>query len=623
MTITYVEMTPLSTLLKMKHPGNPKLHNIDELIESFSRFGFTMPPAKDETSGMMIAGHGRCEALARMRDEGLSPPRGIEVIPEELGGPEWMVPLLRGLTFANPAERDAYILADNQLTISGGWNNDALVSMLTGIRDQMPIKSDAWTGLGFDEEELEQLITPTQRRLAEGDSDERKVEVTGHERTIGGHKVRPPVQMTNDDWTLHLGDCLEGLRKLPDNSVGTVVTDPPSGIAFMGQEWDKDKGGRDKWIEWLRSVMAECLRVLKPGGHALVWALPRTSHWTAMALELAGFQIRDRVSWLYISGFPKSIDLSKAADAKLGEDRPVVGEAADRRGDGTVYGVGHSGNLTSSEPITAAAAALQGWGSALKPAVEDFWLVRKPLEGTLINNVMKWGVGGLNIDATRIGDDGGTERGDTSNNRMTAAGEDGGNGPEWWTTGHATIAIGKGRWPTNLVVSEAVEIEGIELPATYFYAPKPSTAERDAGLADFEPKSGGELTFRKDGSRGLNSPRAGAGRGGNRRNTHTTVKPLSLMRYLIRLVTPPGEIVLDAFTGSGTTGLAALVEGCRFVGYELSAEYHAIASARLRSIIDDPRQAEEIEAKEADEFEPDGPVTVREAYGVGAGGGPA
>ncbi len=209
------------------------------------------------------------------------------------------------------------------------------------------------------------------------------------------------------------GDCLDKLRELADSSIDSLVTDPPAGIAFMGKDWDKDRGGRAAWVAWMTEVMRECLRVLKPGAHGLVWALPRTSHWTATALEDAGFEIRDVVTHLFGTGFPKSLDVSKAIDKAAGAEREVIGKSMG----GTPSGSGRYG-WNSAEPApkvwpdvtapaTSAARQWQGWGTALKPASEHWILVRRPIsEKTVAANVLRWGTGALNIDACRVLSDG-------------------------------------------------------------------------------------------------------------------------------------------------------------------------------------------------------------------------
>lgn len=207
-------------------------------------------------------------------------------------------------------------------------------------------------------------------------------------------------------------DCLKALSSLEENSISSLVTDPPAGISFMGKAWDSDKGGRDCWIAWLTDVMRECHRVLKPGAHGLIWAIPRTSHWTMTALENAGFEIRDVVTHLFGTGFPKSMDVSKAIDKEAGAKREVVGRKSgrasyavqDMRG-GKLIGGANSGIDCSAitAPSTDSARQWQGFGTALKPACEFWVLIRKPCsEKTVAKNVLKWGTGALNIDASRI-----------------------------------------------------------------------------------------------------------------------------------------------------------------------------------------------------------------------------
>lgn len=397
-------------------------------------------------------------------------------------------------------------------------------------------------------------------------------------------------------WHVQQGDCLEVLRSMPDDSVDAIVTDPPAGIGFMGKEWDADKGGRDAWIAWLAERMREAMRVLKPGGHALVWALPRTSHWTGTALELAGFEIRDRVSHLFGSGFPKSLDIGKSI--------------ADRK----------------------------GWGTSLKPACEDWWLVRKPIEAkTVAKQVLATGTGALNVDGCRVSTADDLNGGRYSNNKKGDDGAAYGSGIN--ARSKEDYMQPEGRWPANLVLShnvdcadactegcavKALDAQSGNRPATltgradpnarhanpgdnhgassfgggnsavyadsggasryfnvFYYTAKCGREDRENGCEHLPAKSAGELTGRNDNSDGLRSPRAGAGRGGGRRNTHPTVKSTELMRWLCRLITPPGGIVLDMFAGSGSTGVACSAEGFRFIGIELSAEYVEIARARI------------------------------------------
>jgi 16S rRNA G966 N2-methylase RsmD len=418
------------------------------------------------------------------------------------------------------------------------------------------------------------------------------------------------------------GDCFEVLKQLADASVDSVVTDPPYGLSFMGKAWDYDVPKAEVW--------REVLRVLKPGGHLVAFFGSRTYHRGVVQIEDAGFEIRDSLMWLYGTGFPKSLNVGKAIDAAAG---------AERKGDGSTqrpelrvaYGkgagalrcgqCGKSRNGTSCNcpmpaPATEAAAQWEGWGTALKPAHEPIVLARKPLVGTVAANVQAHGTGALNIDGCRIA---GTkplmgERTAT----IVAAKSMSGTSTGRTSTGEMTT---EGRWPANVLLDEEAAAaldeqsgtlkthgntgtgtiqpfksvaKGAEGARTYlpqpsdsggasrfFYCAKASASERDRGCEHLPAKSGGEATDREDGSIGVDNPRAGAGRGGGRRNFHPTVKPIALMRWLVRLITPPGGTVLDPFTGSGTTGIAALEEGFNFLGIERDAAYAEIARARL------------------------------------------
>ncbi len=342
-----------------------------------------------------------------------------------------------------------------------------------------------------------------------------------------------------DKLTLHHGDCLEVLRSLPDCSVDSIVTDPPYGLSFMGKRWDYDVPSVDVW--------AECLRVLKPGGHLLAFAGTRTQHRMAVRIEDAGFEIRDMIAWVYGSGFPKSLDVSKAIDKAAGAEREVVGQhGAPAK---SIYSQGKQElpqevNITA--PATPEAKQWQGWGTALKPALEPITVARKPLIGTVAENVLQHGTGAINVDGGRVGE----------------------------------------RWPANFIhdgSEEATDLLGAS--ARFFYCAKASKADRDEGCEKLQERSAGECVDRVEGSAGMESPRAGAGRTSGSRNHHPTVKPTDLMRYLCRLVTPPSGIVLDPFMGSGSTGKAAMLEGFAFVGIEREAEYIDIAKARIQSAV--------------------------------------
>lgn len=263
------------------------------------------------------------------------------------------------------------------------------------------------------------------------------------------------------------GDALAVLKSLPDNSIDALVTDPPAGISFMGREFDHDKGGRKFWIAWLAKIMAEALRVLKPGGHAYVWALPRTSHWTATALEDAGFEIRDCTVHLFGTGFPKSHNISVAIDKLKGAERERIGRKDEL---GVIHAQGNA-NKTRHEgyrrpwndnpdadahyvtkAATPEALAHEGEGTALKPASEHWWLCRKPLsEPTIAENVLKWGTGSLFIDKTRIGND--TSRGDRYHGKAPK-GEN--NASMFPLKMEKPWEVKQGRWPANVVMSHSL-----------------------------------------------------------------------------------------------------------------------------------------------------------------------
>jgi site-specific DNA-methyltransferase (adenine-specific) len=385
------------------------------------------------------------------------------------------------------------------------------------------------------------------------------------------------------EYVLHHGDCLEVLRTLADCSVDAVVTDPPYGLAFMGKRWDYDVPSVEVW--------AECLRVLKPGGHLLAFAGTRTQHRMAVRIEDVGFEIRDMIAWVYGSGFPKSLDISKAIDKAAGAEREVVGVSS-------VTGARHSRTMddgnkgnrrtyqneepvinTITAPATEAARQWSGWGTALKPAMEPITVARKPLIGTVAANVLEHGTGAINVDGCRVG---------TNDTLSIGAGK----------LGYGANLNGSnpgeqnplGRFPTNLIHDGSEEVvslfpgEGDKSAARFFYAPKASKKDRDEGCEELKARSAGEVTGgREEGSAGLNSPRAGAGRTSGSKNFHPTVKPTDLMRYLCRLVTPPNGTILDPFTGSGSTGKAAMLEGFQFIGIEREAEYVEIAKARIEA----------------------------------------
>jgi site-specific DNA-methyltransferase (adenine-specific) len=443
------------------------------------------------------------------------------------------------------------------------------------------------------------------------------------------------VILDHERCTLFHGDCRDLLEAIPENSVDAIVCDPPyllanaSGTGFMGREWDSVELEPGETVgtaseRWHRTWAAIALRVLKPGGHLLAFGGSRTVHRMCSALEDVEFEIRDVLMWVYGSGFPKSLDVSKAIDKHLGAERTVTGQHEAQLPGGNTYAQDSWSRAAREAPPSrhddpaTAAAAWTGWGTALKPAYEPIVLARKPLSGTVAKNVLERGTGGINIGGCRIGDE-------PRHNNPSGGSPDDGSVYGLGCRGRGTDAIG--RWPANVLLSHhedcrylgEVEDERVtrvggnlgpdarlegtygmgkqsttttttsqyechpECPARilegqhegasrFFYCSKPSTKERDLGLEHLPVRSGGEIVDREEDSAGIKNPRAGAGRGGGRRNHHVTVKPLELMRYLCRLVTPPGGTVLDVFAGSGSTGVAALAEGFNFVGVELGGD---------------------------------------------------
>lgn len=406
-------------------------------------------------------------------------------------------------------------------------------------------------------------------------------------------------QPTNLPYTLHLGDCLETLRGLPDNSVDSVCTDPPYGIRFMGKSWDgqdiedraayrasmpshasacgpngghrsiaAEAGKYDLTPAGMRAFQAftlewatECLRVLKPGGHLLSFAAARTYHHMAVGIEMAGFEIRDQIMWVFGSGFPKSHNLKGEHDGK---------------------------------------------GTALKPAHEPICMARKPITGTVLQNVDEWGTGAINIDACRI--HGADAQATEYTQKRMAPGHQVNDTGAWKQDAQFTGTLKAGRWPANLIHDGSSEVVAM-FPAEAGAASRVKgtedsaasvgqiTGQRDRVVGAFHGDSGSAARFyycaktsRADRHEGLVNPGPQFKQGTTLRkvettdtkgNNHPTVKPTDLMAYLCRLVTPAGGVVLDPFMGSGSTGKAAMREGFQFIGCELDQSYMAIARARI------------------------------------------
>lgn len=385
--------------------------------------------------------------------------------------------------------------------------------------------------------------------------------------------------------TLHHGDCLAILPTVAENSLDACVTDPPYGLAFMGKDWDHGVPGVPFW--------REIIRVLKPGAHLVAFGGSRTYHRMAVAIEDAGFEIRDSLMWLYGSGFPKSMDVSKAIDKAAGAVREVIGFDADKvkqqtRAVGTSsYGdyAGNAGQITA--PATDAAHQWEGWGTALKPAFEPIVLARKPLsEKTVAANVLRWGTGALNIDGCRVPTDG--EYIGVRNNNVSlgsASGRIYGS-----AGGFVSRSNDAGRWPANVVHDGSDEVIGAFPNASGAVAPvtgrEPSSKTRNTfGLYNERPPSD-----RRDG--GGSAARffycAKASKEDRAGSKHPTVKPIRLLCWLARMVTPPGGVILDPFAGSGTTAAAAVAERFGALLIEQEAEYAADIRRRIAALTVQP-----------------------------------
>ncbi len=409
-------------------------------------------------------------------------------------------------------------------------------------------------------------------------------------------------------WLFH-GNCVDVMRGWPDNSVDAVVTDGPYELKYMARKWD------GTGIVYSVEMWEQVLRVLKPGGHLLSFGATRTYHRMACAVEDAGFEIRDSIDWFYGSGFPKSQDAAREWDMHV---CTLPGRHCDKNPFKKPRPDDHFC------PAAPGREKYVGRRTALKGAHEPIVMARKPLEGSLIENLIKFNTGAINVDLCRIA----TE--ENLNGGGYAEDPEGRyDGDESWRFkpgGAGEFVQPSGRWPANVLLDEeaAAELDsqtadlriggslngdeganrsvvsplalGPRTPWTpygdsggasrFFYVAKPGRKEKDSGCDSLPMKTAGEMTNREEGDVGMQSPRAGAGRTSNgARNDHPTIKPVQLMAYLCRLITPPGGVVLDPFLGSGTTGVAALQEGFRFIGIEKEFEYLAIANARITNAV--------------------------------------
>ena len=379
-----------------------------------------------------------------------------------------------------------------------------------------------------------------------------------------------------------LGVSEDVLKEMPDNCIDSIVTDPPYGLKFMGKKWDYDVPSVALW--------EEAYRVLKPGAHVLSFGGTRTYHRMVVNIEDAGFEIRDQILWIYGSGFPKSLDVSKAIDKAAGEYVPGDVLPSSRATGKSVSGIATAFRLkTAANPQSDLSRQWQGWGTALKPAVEPICLARKPLEGTVANNVLKWGTGGMNIDECRV------EGESTRRNNRAEMGYHGGNLAGEYQTGSDA-----GRFPANVIHDGSDEV------LQHF----PESNGQQGAVTGNEPSSSINNCYGQFNGRPATTPRNDNGsaarffkqcnftedeneqrikycakastseRGDG--NNHPTVKPLDLIKYLVKLITPPDGIVLDMFGGSGTTALACLDLGFPYIVIEKEPDHVFIANERIR-----------------------------------------
>ena len=396
----------------------------------------------------------------------------------------------------------------------------------------------------------------------------------------------------NDRYKLFQGDCLDELKKLDDNSIDSIVTDPPYGLAFMGKKWDYDVPSQAIW--------EECMRVLKPGGHLLAFAGSRTYHRMAVRIEDAGFEIRDQIMWVYGSGFPKSHNIGKAVD-KLEGKEVFIGKGFNVAGQG--IGLNQNKELRSDHPNYVKPTydnEWEGWGTALKPAHEPIVMARKSFKGSVAENVLEWGTGGINIDGCRIK----PKEGDNYNTleNVVVEGKDAGiytnydqrgeNSKATNKTGYREKRIVKndeGRFPANIIFDEeAGKILDEQSGNVKGMASQNCNNQKlyggNALNASSTTRSGFKEGYNDNGgaSRFFYCPKANkSDRNEGSDNNHPTVKPTNLMTYLVRLVTPKDGVVLDPFMGSGSTGKACMREDFQFVGIEREEEYIEIAKQRI------------------------------------------
>ena len=529
----WIEITKL-----ISPEDNPRIndHVVDRVAKSIESYGFASPIVANYQNEI-LAGNTRFKAAKKL---------GLKTVP------------VRQINLTGDKAR-LYRIADNKLSELAEWNEDLLRDQLFELHDDYTLEL---SDMGFSDDELNDLLndqliekeTDPQEITDHDDFDNTKPTTTrfktGHIEVVGKQKII-------------CGDCIEVLKSMPDGSVDSIVTDPPYQISFMSKEWDKEFDTE----EWAR----QCLRVLKPGGHIIAFAATRTIHRIMYSLENQGFEIRDLISWIYFSGFPKSHNVSKAIDKHFGVEREIIGTkksgiANKEEKNRHTIGASKAVDVDITKPATKEAIKFDGWGTALKPAQEPAVLCRKPLEKglSIAQNMMKHNTGGLNIDACRFayGDPcwvGPND--DQPNNSLRTI-------QNWMPTQkepHNYVSSNLGRWPANI-----------------YQCPKPSRGEKEKGLEDHESRISPAVEHAGVGTKALNNPRAGAGRTASEvKNFHPTVKPVKLMSWLVKLITPIDGVVVDTFCGSGTTLVASELEKYNGIGIEMNPEYCEIIYGRV------------------------------------------
>lgn len=402
--------------------------------------------------------------------------------------------------------------------------------------------------------------------------------------------------------TYYLGDCLEVMDKLEADSIDAIITDPPYELNFMGKGWD------NAGVSFNKETWVKCLRLLKPGGYLLTFGGSRTFHRIACAIEDAGFEIRDTIMWIYGSGFPKSMNISKGIEDKnkYGKANTIAKRKVEQNSDGKEYKVIQTNNGAMGEkkivnrreykPVDSSAKQWSGWGTCLKPAFEPIIVARKPFKGSLVDNILEHGVGGLNIDECRVGNE---EQAQLSRNVASGRfpaniihdGSEEATGGMPKTKGCQGKGFKKGDYKSSAVNTtfsrgDCVPYNDFGSASRYFYCAKASKRDRDEGLDEFEEKT---KVFNGKSQSSSKEIKDVEKRFTTRlRNTHPTVKPTALMQYLVRLVCPKGSVILDPFMGSGSTGKATAYEnkdrnaGYSFIGIEQDEQYLEIAKARIK-----------------------------------------